>query len=1062
MPYQRLIIVQPCYSLEDLPRNLTEDTAANYHACWTAMWHPSLLAKLPNLPEWKRSDTGSLDVKDALIALPNVSQSHVDVTLRERIEASENTLLENIDTREQWVSAFATVMEVEILERKFASLPQGTSLPQEASMSQELPPDTEDAKPSEVKVKRSPLTANTFFALGYAYQQLHILTRKVHYGTNLDLTLFHDQVNQAAMAYVDEDGVECERWLQSCFDQLSQERDRYFSQKANLLDVCLLLDSTLGKTLSQQLDRDTKHNFIASADTLSKLASDQPETFTKLQTACQSEQVSIAGGLDREAAHAWLPAGTLRRDLIAGRKAYEDLNLNSPKVFARLTSHMLSSDSQMLVNAGYQYAVMSAWLDGILPVSDQAKIRWQAPDGKMLDALSAFVLDASSALSLVSIAVELAKQFDYHQVPTLLLTHWPNQYCEAFDDLRLACERTGALGNWITLDDYFATTSHAYSNTVLPTSQFQYPLPSSIIEATRFSDALRLANRMVELGQFDSSLANLAIQLAHWTKRTKDMPAFLEVQSHAESLLRKGDWSAAASLNEFLQTTAQTASGYHSDASSAAAQKASLIDQLQKSRQQIAASIAAVLSGQPLQGVDAGSNASAPTTIEPASLGRTILLLANKSVLLFNPHPSPQRYFLRTGAAHLECQQSDRIYAADQINAENQEAIIDVPAMGLVQLSAKLASSSMKLPGSRLSSIAASNRAMSNEFLDVQLDPKTGHLRSLLVARKRGSRMSGQLTIANPSCLFDDATTASLAKSKTNQYAEPTQVQMRIEHNSSTSAIVVANGALQWQRKSLANFEIRYELWRGSRLLQVETRIEWLIDSSQLQKASEQGIWSAAPTWRTAWPSDAASMRYWPHQIATKASAAVLFCNNVIEIDDAEHKLSLMWDNVYQHRRQESHYLDSHLNDGKTSRFLIGIDVPTPLQTFHSWTQPPLLLMNAPPLSGNQTSASLTHCSRRGVDVQWLDVNSIDVNSIGQKTAIETDEKKTTQPAACLWVQECLGKPGNVELGFFRDVASAWTTDALGNEIERLKIVEGQIQMAIKSCESSIVAVTWT
>ncbi len=75
------------------------------------------------------------------------------------------------------------------------------------------------------------------------------MTRQLRYSSNLDELLFADQALQAAMAAIEGDSETANRLLQSCFDQLGQERDHYYSLDVNLIDVTLLAPTTLGASL---------------------------------------------------------------------------------------------------------------------------------------------------------------------------------------------------------------------------------------------------------------------------------------------------------------------------------------------------------------------------------------------------------------------------------------------------------------------------------------------------------------------------------------------------------------------------------------------------------------------------------------------------------------------------------------------------------------------------------------------------------------------------------------------------------------------------------------------
>ncbi len=106
-----------------------------------------------------------------------------------------------------------------------------------------------------------PQMQTEFAALGYAYLQIQLLTQKLRYTSNLDQLLFDTQVDQAATAALAGDIGQAQQMLQSCFDQLGQERDHYYSLDVSLLDVTLLAETTLGATVAKQLGRDLPTHF---------------------------------------------------------------------------------------------------------------------------------------------------------------------------------------------------------------------------------------------------------------------------------------------------------------------------------------------------------------------------------------------------------------------------------------------------------------------------------------------------------------------------------------------------------------------------------------------------------------------------------------------------------------------------------------------------------------------------------------------------------------------------------------------------------------------------------
>ncbi len=949
MPLQRLIIVQPCYSLEDLPRNLDQGSAADYHACWTSLWHPAFLVTVSGLPEWKRSDSSSLDVQSSLILVPKASESHLDSTLRERIELGDNLLLHSLGDRQGNLNAVAQALGVSLIDRELVASFESVDI------ANSIPP-------------RSPITCRSFFALGFAYLQLHVLTRKVHYNTNLDQTLFHEQVTQAAQGFLNDDAQETERWLQSCYDQISQERDRYFSQQANLIDLTLVVGTTLGSSMIQQLQQQHEQNFLISADNLSKLKSANPDAFEFLVSKANQEEISIAGGLEKESAHPWLGQGTLLRDLRSGIAAYETLGLKQkPTAFSRLTGGVRPNDAQLYRIAGYPYAVLSAWLDGALPRSDQAKIRWQSADGSTIDAIAAFISDANSALNVLSSGVDLAKQFDYHQVPTLLFAHWPNDYSEAFIDLRLATERTTAFGKWITLARYFEETGQAYSNTTLPTSQFKYSLPTVRDSYLRFCNELQTVRQRIGLAESIASFAALLLQLCNWMKRKQDREKVESFVESASQYLRRCDVRSSADMNAFVPQIAGVSSGW-AEAYEFGEQDEELSQQLAS----LAGVTSGLLSGKSIATNDKWAIGSERSRYQATPTMAKTVELESGVVTVINPSSAPQRYWLRAGKFALTSDEENRVYAAEESSSAaglfsrgladampeslrgGNEIIVDVPAMGVAQFKCAVGSSVSSPSSVRRQLIAASAKSLTNEFLDVQLDPSTGHLRSLLVARKRGSRMSGQLTIADAAFFTTDV---QEREKREKVYATIRDVSLTLEHNSTMSAIVSAKGTLVHKSLAIAKFTVLYELWRGSRCLQITPKVEWLVERVQGVEGGTAGFWAGVPVWRTAWPSDAATLRTWPQTIPTKAASATVFCPDVMEVDDAEHRLHLMFGGQNVHARQESRYLDTHLGNGESGSILAGIDLPDPLQAHAAWCQKPLVFSGFEPLSANQSSA---------------------------------------------------------------------------------------------------------
>jgi hypothetical protein len=98
MAVERYIAVLPCYSIEDIAKDLSEAEVASFHVAWTSLWHPLFLSQNKGLPEWKRKDGNSLSVENALVVVPEQGSSAtadaaLDTSIRERLLAQNCTVV---------------------------------------------------------------------------------------------------------------------------------------------------------------------------------------------------------------------------------------------------------------------------------------------------------------------------------------------------------------------------------------------------------------------------------------------------------------------------------------------------------------------------------------------------------------------------------------------------------------------------------------------------------------------------------------------------------------------------------------------------------------------------------------------------------------------------------------------------------------------------------------------------------------------------------------------------------------------------------------------------------
>lgn len=991
--------------------------ALDFLTAWTSQWDPRLLTGLGSVPEWKKIDGNSLDLEHALIVCPEVSRTKLDQPQRERLQLGECSVIDS-----------ESLSRPELVNR----ILNQSALASDAT--------------SEV-TSASPFLCDDFYALGYAVLQIQILARKLRYSWNLDWIAFSEQAMSAAKASLAGDEVETERWLQACFDSLSQERDRYCSQQAYLLDVVLLAPSTLQASLDQQLQTTHPITLLASADLLKELQDRNPAAWGTICSKRKDKSLAIVGGLQRDQSLVHGSAKAQWRQLQRGLHAYAQLGTSPPQIYSRFGPGFTSSTPSWLSQFGYRGAMLHAWSDGKVPESDQAKIRWQtANDGKSVDTIIGHVFDASNADSYIDLAFNLAGQLDYHQVPTLVFAHWPTASIQPQKDLLRLIARSPSLGHFHTVDAYFASTSQPYSGTSFPNNAFTVSIPkSSELQTDLHLKILQYERLRIETERLES-LAYL------WHQIALQSPDSLS-QAQEGAPAHEGDFSKSAqSLLQTLDGRLEPSLGHDCE----------IENQVQSLRAALLERIRKTLSNQSQQASGSSPDDRSPNDHSAAS----------KGFLLINPANHPQRVFLKDLPAELDPSSSNRIVAS-HIESGRTDAIVDIPPYGFVRLRTVRPSGSTelhttgqltgqasagqasagKVKGPSLwsriagirSGIAGTDWTLANEYMEVQIDPKRGHLRSMYVANKRGSRLSGMPSVVQGSSNVN-------RKWNDSDCIPITNVQLRIARNTPLVGTIEVTGEVKLANGSISKLVTTYTLWKGSRSLEIEIKTENL-DPTQ-----------ASCVWRTAWLNEGASVAAWQHGTKGKLQGPLQATVELIEIDDAEHRIYLAAMGLSSHRRAESRFLISDVpcsaSGAASGRFAIGINWPRPYEMALDLCDRPWFIEDFP---CKQTSvdegAWLAQCSLPSVHMAFVNpAPACDPSLVDQEQA---ELLAGESGDACVLLMETQGKSGSAKLSFFRDVAKAWRVDAQGREFDSLTVTDGQIAIPIQPHEQARVLLCW-
>ncbi len=996
--FSRLIFAQTNYSSEDIPSGLSSGDACDYHAAWTSLWHPLIIDRLGFLPESKRTDPSGLDVENALIVVPNASAEKLDQPLEERLVVSQSTLVfSRSSARGELVETLLQAISLRLGDRE--------------SNGSEI----------EKAIRGNAIAcelAEDFHAFGYAVQQVQCMARKLRYSFNLDWMVVTEQLLSSARCFATGDFDECERLLAAAYDSLSQERDRYCSQQAYLLHLVLTASvnpespkSPIGNLFNSELERAIASNVLATTETLRSIRSGNPRGFELLQHRIREKSLCVMGGFAKELLHTYLTEQALHRSLSYARREIQRLGLSTCTTLAPFRPSIPSCLPNVALSHGYQGALIARFSDGMVPEKEHAKLRWQeTSESPALDTILGHVFDANDHESLLNFGTELAKQLDYHQVPTMVLAHWPSQVCLGFEDLLRTARRSPALGKFVLADDYFTSTSQPYWSEQFATPHFPFPVrgPSPRLHAIQCSlihlhGLLYRAERIEEALELIKPLTKLEV-IEELVRRLKDL-------LHRCDAIAQHDSSEIEFPEQWYPK---------------------LLVEIQQLQTEV---------GELLHSIFRIGNSFA--VVHPSSHPARRLVRLSK----------PKRQLLHA--------KNDRIiHACDLSDEKSCEMLVDTPPYGFTSIQT-VESGELELDTQRekkqkglFSKLFGSNHPvatpqglLSNEFIEAQFDANKGHLRAFFVRDQRGNRLSAMLSLV-PRPL--DFTT----KYSDRDFLALQSVSMETSNPTDASGVVTIRGGF-------APYAVSGNIG-GPQITQkfmMHKHAKWL----EVQvKGSGFSATEHYPVWRMVWPSEAASLSLWAASNKSKWLLPLQANTELIEIDDAQYKLYFATGGLSIHRRFGPNQLVTVLpisKDGTVDvRLFIGLQWQRPWETAIDLFQEPWVLQ--PKYSADASSvpqsAWLAQCNHPNLRMNFL---SSDLMVPNQEE--DRGDAGFFQPDSLISVLETAGKSGTAKISLPKKPTEAFKMNFTGHTLDKLEIQDSSVSFPYGPKERCVVGVSY-
>ncbi len=461
MIYQETAILLTCQSLDDFPVDHQGDDADSLLACWTALWHPQLIARCEKRPPWYAIDQLPDPAAGRLLVIPRTSQDSIQPRLAAEWESQGVVTIYGETSRDQ------------ILQQVLSS---------------------ESGPPVE------PALADDFMALGYAYLQVQLLTRRMRYTPSMEESVLEASLVSGAKAAVQGDQETARQQLQACFDLLSQERNHYYAADLFLLDLSLVSDRLPADALEQQLTHHPKSNLLITGEQFEPLADRSPDLRQRLQSALETGQAAIAGGEYGALPLPLLSIETIRGQLRQGLDVFQRHLQHRPRVFGRHHFGLTPALPQLLVHFGYRAALHATLDGGRFPEATQSKSRWEGDAQASLDALVRSPLDASLPETFLKLANSLSESMDMDHVATRVLAHWAGPPSRWYRDLLRVSHYTNALGRFVTLDEYFDQTYDPGLHDQFGPDQYHSPYLQQSVAAEHVAADLALRALLASMG----------------------------------------------------------------------------------------------------------------------------------------------------------------------------------------------------------------------------------------------------------------------------------------------------------------------------------------------------------------------------------------------------------------------------------------------------------------------------------------------------------------------------------------------------------------------------------
>lgn len=306
--------------------------------------------------------------------------------------------------------------------------------------------------------------AAEFFALGYAYLQVDLLTGALVEPTVVAAEDLRAAVVTAAQAALAGDDSTVQAKLRRAYDLLEQIREHAYPMRTYLLDLVLLGPTVAHESLEQELQDTSPKTYLPTASFASHLQATAPALARTL--GGRSLAATPEHGADLSLA---TPLQLTRR---LGEALDAPTRLSERPPVAYVQTHAGVPPQLLDELAARRLPLVLAPFGGRLPEIDATRLSLSGWSGESTPVVAARPRASSLASTLLLHAGRMSEGLSLHDVSVEVFAAYAGRRCPLFEDLRRVAARSTVLGKLVTLDAFFNQTQDATPATWLAESEY--------------------------------------------------------------------------------------------------------------------------------------------------------------------------------------------------------------------------------------------------------------------------------------------------------------------------------------------------------------------------------------------------------------------------------------------------------------------------------------------------------------------------------------------------------------------------------------------------------------